>query len=302
MAYVDRCRKERNAMPELDFHRFSEYFRALWGHPPFAWLSALVKRVLENAHHPWPDAIQLPTASGKTACLDIAVFALAAQVDLLEPGRMLAAPRRIFFVVDRRVIVDEAYDRARKLADKLKAAPSGIVKEVADRLRKLAGGDTPMAVFQLRGGMYRSNAWARSPVQPTIVASTVDQLGSRLLFRAYGPGPGTWPIHAGLAGNDALVLLDEAHCARPFLETLRAVEKYRRWGDGVLTPPFHVSVMSATPPEGITDVLQDMSEEPRKAGHPLGDRQLAAKPTALGVVAKAKGAKVLEEMAAGLAK
>lgn len=288
-------------MPELGFHRFSEYFRSLWGHPPFAWQSALAKRVLENAAHPWPEAIQLPTASGKTACLDIAVFALAAQADLLEPGRMLAAPRRIFFVVDRRVIVDEAYDRARKLADKLKAAPSGIVKEVADRLRKLAGGDTPMAVFQLRGGMYRSNAWARSPIQPTIVASTVDQFGSRLLFRAYGPGPGTWPIHAGLAGNDALVLLDEAHCARPFLESLRAIDKYRRWGDGMLTPPFHVSVMSATPPEGMTDVLQDTSEEPRKAGHPLGDRQLAAKPTALGVVAKAKGEKVLEEMAAGLA-
>lgn len=289
-------------MPELDYHRFSEYFRALWGHPPFAWQSALAKRVLENIDRPWPEAINLPTASGKTACLDIAVFALAAQAGLLESGRSLTAPRRIFFVVDRRVIVDEAYDRARKLADKLKAAPNGIVKEVADRLRKLAGGDTPMAVFQLRGGMYRSNAWARSPIQPTIVASTVDQFGSRLLFRAYGPGPGTWPIHAGLAGNDALVLLDEAHCAKPFLESLRAIDKYRRWGDGMLTPPFHVSVMSATPPAGMTDVLQDTSEEPRKAGHPLGDRQLAAKPTALGVVAKAKGEKVLEEMAAGLAK
>lgn len=59
--------------------------------------------------------------------------------------------------------------------------------------------------------------------------------------------------------------------------------------------------MSATPPEGMTDVFQDESDEPRQVGHPLGDRQLAAKPTALGVVAKAKGDKALEEMAAALA-
>lgn len=79
-------------MPELDFQRFSEYFSGLWGHPPFAWQSALAKRVLENTDHPWPQAIKLPTVSGKTACVDIAVFALAAQADLLETGRMLTAP------------------------------------------------------------------------------------------------------------------------------------------------------------------------------------------------------------------
>lgn len=268
-------------MPELDYSRFDEFFRALWGHSPFAWQSALATRVLENAERPWPEAIALPTASGKTACLDIAIFALAAQADRLESGQILTTPRRIFFVVDRRVIVDEAFDRARKLADRLKGAQVGVIRAVADRLRNLAGGDTPLAVFQLRGGMYRSDAWAKSPTQPTLVASTVDQLGSRLLFRAYGSGPGTWPIHAGLAGNDALILLDEAHCAQPFLETLRAMDKYRRWGDSVPPLPFHVSVMSATPPEGITEIFRDESNEPRLAGHPLGDRQLAAKPAVL---------------------
>ena len=289
-------------MPDLNAQGFADFFEALWNKPPFAWQRVLAQRVLERADAPWPEAIAMPTAAGKTACLDIAVYALAAQANRLAAGQMLTAPRRIFFVVDRRVIVDEAYDRARTLAEKLKAAPNGIVKEVANRLLELARSDTPLAVFQLRGGMYRSNAWARSPAQPAIVASTVDQLGSRLLFRAYGPGPGTWPIHAGLAGNDAIILLDEAHCAQPFLETLRAVEKYRRWGDAVLAPPFQVVVMSATPPDGMTDVFWDVSEEPRKAGHPLGDRQLAAKPTALEVVAKAKGDKALEEMAVALAK
>ena len=66
---------------------------------------------------PWPEAIALPTASGKTACMDVALFALAFQALRLETGQPITAPRRIFFVVDRRVIVDEAYERARRLAD-----------------------------------------------------------------------------------------------------------------------------------------------------------------------------------------
>ena len=57
----------------------------------------------------------LPTASGKTACLDIAVFVLAVQADRLRVNQRITAPRRIFFVVDRRVIVDEAYERAWQL-------------------------------------------------------------------------------------------------------------------------------------------------------------------------------------------
>jgi len=294
-------------MSELNYSHFEEYFEALWSEPgkerrtPFAWQTAMVKRVMENPDSPWPESIQLPTASGKTACIDIAVFALAAQANHLDSGAMLNAPRRIFFVVDRRVIVDEAFERARILAKKLKNAESGILKQVADRLRKVAASDTPLAVFQLRGGMYRSNAWAKSPIQPTVVASTVDQLGSRLLFRAYGPGSGTWPIHAGLTGNDALILLDEAHCAQPFLETLQAVKKYRQWDSSDIATPFHVAVMSATPPNGMTDVFKDESDEPRTKGHPLGDRQLARKQALLEIVSKAKGDKAIEEMAAALA-
>ena len=237
-------------MTTSDLHAadFSEFFTGLWDKRPFCWQKKLAKRVLEHdgtgSNPPggavpsgaaettapsWPDAIALPTASGKTACMDIALFALAAQASRLDSGPPITAPRRIFFVVDRRVIVDEAYERACRLAEKLAQAKDGIVKSVADALRRIAhGGPTgfederPLAVHALRGGMYRSEAWARNPLQPTIVASTVDQIGSRLLFRAYGRGSTTWPIYAGLAANDNLVLLDEAHCAQPFLQTLQA--------------------------------------------------------------------------------
>ena len=309
---------------ELNHADFSGFFSALWGErtAPFAWQSALAERVLGtscdpaaiSAHapnagaihglRPWPDAIALPTGAGKTACLDIAVFALAAQANRLGSGHAMTAPRRIFFVVDRRIIVDEAHDRARRLASKLAVAKGGVLKTVADHLRRLAGGgdagldsEHPLVVHSLRGGMYRSEAWARNPLQPTIVASTVDQIGSRLLFRAYGRGPGTWPVYAGLIANDSLVLLDEAHCAQPFLQTLQAVAKLRTWAETPLGRGFHPVVMSATPPSGATDVFRDRSGEGRDPNHPLGRRQLAGKPASLRIATKAKGENATSELA-----
>ena len=294
---------------DLDAVRFADFFSALWDKEPFAWQEELAQRVLGRAdsapdrsssvcssngnrtQSPWPEAIALPTASGKTACLDIAVFALAAQASRLAAGQVIAAPRRIFFVVDRRVIVDEAHERARRLAAKLKEAKSGILKTVADNLRRIAHGETagfenepPLSVHILRGGMYRSEAWARNPLQPTVVASTVDQIGSRLLFRAYGRGAGTWPIYAGLIANDSLILLDEAHCAQPFLQTLQAVERFRTWAHKPLKRSFHAAVLSATPPAGIEDVFEDRSKERHDPKHPLGRRQLARKPAVLKTV------------------
>ncbi|MBI4756021.1 MAG: type I-U CRISPR-associated helicase/endonuclease Cas3 [Betaproteobacteria bacterium] len=291
-------------MRDLDAAGFVEFFQALWGKAPFAWQKALARRVLERGDAPWPEAIALPTAAGKTACMDVAVFALAAQAGRLETGTAFTAPRRVFFVVDRRVIVDEAFERARSLAMRLKLAQDGIVREVAERLRQLAGGAIPLAAHQLRGGIMRSDAWAKSPTQPMIVASTVDQFGSRLLFRAYGPGAGMRPVHAGLVGNDSLILLDEAHCAQPFLETLHAVKRYRGWAEAPLPSPFHVTAMSATPP-AVSDVFGDSSDEGRDPEHPLGRRQLAGKPARLVVADKAKGKKpavVKEEMAKELVK
>ena len=275
---------------------FTEFFTGLWDTPPFAWQCDLARKVSGDRAATWPDAIALPTASGKTACMDVALFALAAQAARLDSGKPITAPRRIFFVVDRRVIVDEAYERARRVAEKLVRAEDGILRTVADDLRRIAHGaatgfedERPLAVHVLRGGMYRSEAWARNPLQPTIVASTVDQIGSRLLFRAYGRGARNWPIYAGLVANDSLVLLDEAHCAQPFLQTLQAVRRYRAWAHAPLRRCFYPVVMSATPPPGMRDVFRDTSGDGRNPDHPLGRRQLAKKPATLQRVPDAKG-------------
>src|ERR1700722_1364269 len=74
----------------------------------FPWQRRLAKRVHDGD---WPRAIALPTAAGKTACIDIAVFALAC--------RAKEAPRRIFFVVDRRIVVDQAWLHSKHLAEML---------------------------------------------------------------------------------------------------------------------------------------------------------------------------------------
>ena len=294
-------------LKQLEATDLDQFFDELWGHQPFAWQQALADRVLKRAEAPWPEAIALPTAAGKTACLDIAVFALAAQASRLARKQVITAPRRIFLVVDRRVIVDQAYERARLLADRLEKARDGILKRVADNLRQVAhgeaggfAGELPLTAYVLRGGMYRSEAWMNSPLQPMVVASTVDQIGSRLLFRGYGRGPSTWPIAAGLVANDSLVLLDEAHCAQPFLQTLQAVRRYQRWGHTPLERPFYPVVMSATPPPGV-DLFEDLSEESRDPAHPLGQRQLAHKPAILKTVEKAKGKQATSAMAKALA-
>lgn len=299
-------------MTNSDSIDFVQYFQALWGNPPFAWQQNLADRVSGNGNAngltEWPEAIDLPTASGKTACVDIALFALAKQASRMNRGETITAPRRIFFVVDRRVIVDQAYERTREIAERLSSAEGGVLKAVADSLRQIAYGATsgydrkmpPLRAYALRGGMYRSEAWARDPLQPTVVASTVDQVGSRLLFRAYGPGSGSWPVYAGLIANDSLILLDEAHCAQPFLQTLQAVRRYREWAHDPLERAFHPVVMSATPPRELCNVYSDTSDERRDPDHPLGKRQLANKPTTLSRVGKAKGKRATVELSQAL--
>jgi len=263
----------------LSAERFAEYFLALHGHEPFPWQQRLMHQIFDGK---WPDTLALPTASGKTACIDIAIFALACGAPI--------APRRIFFVVDRRVIVDEAFERAAKIATALRDAHEGILAETATVLRKLAGagaGDDPLAVFQLRGGQYRDDAWARTPTQPTVVCSTVDQIGSRLLFRSYGASPYAWPLHAGLAANDALILLDEAHCANPFRQSLEAIARYRRWSETTVPSPFAHVVLSATP--GLMATTPFALDDEDRA-HPVLKRRIRARKPARLIESKAKTA------------
>lgn len=220
-------------MADLTAEDFGAFFSDVHDQAPFPWQERLTRQVLSDGQ--WPEVIDLPTGTGKTSVLDTAVFALAARPDRF--------PRRVVFVIDRRIVVDQVYERADLIRKQVTAAGTETLRRVRDRLGEISGGE-PLDTAALRGGALILDEWTKRPDQPWVVVSTVDQFGSRLLFRGYGVSPGMRPIHAGLAGNDCLVVLDEVHLSRPFAETLAEIAASDA---GPLPRRFQVVEMSATP-------------------------------------------------------
>ena len=212
---------------------FTAFFRDVHGHAPFPWQQRLTAQVLQRRE--WPKVIDLPTGTGKTAVLDTAIFAMAVQPE--------TTPRRVVFVIDRRIVVDQVCERACRIRERIKAADTPVLECIRDRLRTLSDGE-PLGVAALRGGIPIDGDWTHRPDQPWVLVSTVDQFGSRLLFRGHGVRPGMRPIHAGLAGNDCLVILDEVHLSVPFAQTLARISALR---SGPLPRRFATVEMSATP-------------------------------------------------------
>lgn len=228
-------------MSSLGADDFAAWFEELHGEAPYAWQTRLVHEILEEER--WPALLDLPTGSGKTAAIDIALFTLAC--------RPQSMPRRIVYVVDRRIIVAQTAARAERLHDALSSATEGVMAHVRSALQGLAADDihgaAPFAFAELRGGIARDEGWAMRPDVPSLLVSTVDQVGSRLLFRGYGISPVMRPIHAGLLANDCLYLLDEVQLSRAFAQTLRALEQPRLEAVSGLPRRWQVVEMSATP-------------------------------------------------------
>ncbi|MDE0389445.1 MAG: type I-U CRISPR-associated helicase/endonuclease Cas3 [Rhodospirillales bacterium] len=242
--------------PTVDF---GEAFEALTGHLPFPW-----QRRLFEEHFccgTLPPAVDIPTGLGKTAVMAVWLLARAAGASL---------PRRLVYVVDRRAVVDQATAFAEELRQKLREderlepvrrslclyEPDPERGGVAERLCSLP-------ISTLRGQHADNREWMSNPAAPAIVVGTVDMVGSRLLFEGYGVSRRMRPYAAGLLGCDTLVMLDEAHLARPFERLLRAIEvgQRRSTADGAevanryfsgpaasneLPPPFRVLPLSAT--------------------------------------------------------
>ena len=193
---------------------FPDFYQAINGRMPFPWQARLAGNIGADAR--WPAEVDVPTGLGKTACLDIALWWLASEAHL-DPA-MRRAPTRIWWVVNRSLLVDATAEHAEQLACALRnpdrlggEAATGIVTDVAHRLRSLSAGNaaTPLDVIRLRGGV--SPELPTDPSCPTVILCTLPMYGSRLLFRGYGSK--LRPVDAAMAGTDSLVLLDEAHLA-----------------------------------------------------------------------------------------
>ena len=215
---AQRAGERGDGLPALA--TFTEFYRAINGRDPFPWQARLADLVAKEER--WRSEIGVPTGLGKTACLDIAVWWLASQADRAPAQR--TAPTRIWWVVNRRLLVDSTAEHARRMADVLRdpAADLGqpdrqVLRSVGDRLRSLWV-DTegaPLDVISLRGGIASRSP--TDPARPTIILCTLPMYGSRLLFRGYGSP--SRAVDAAMAGTDSLVLLDEAHLA-PHLMSL----------------------------------------------------------------------------------
>ena len=206
---------------------FAEFYRAINGRDPFPWQARLADQVAETEE--WPAEVGVPTGLGKTACLDIAVWWLASQAD--RPPAERTAPTRIWWLVNRRLLVDSTTEHAEAISSALSdpeqcglsGTSADVAMIIADRLRALAADPTaePLEVIRLRGGVpTRSPA---DPSRPSVLLSTLPMYGSRLLFRGYGSTRSMRPIDAAMAGTDSLVLLDEAHLAPHLMALLPAL-------------------------------------------------------------------------------
>lgn len=200
----------------------------------FPWQRRLLDKMLAGE---LPSALDIPTGLGKTSVMAIWLVARAAGAPV---------PRRLIYVVDRRVVVDQATTVAEGLREFVSRDP-----ELRGALG--LGEGEPLPISTLRGQHIDNRAWLADPSKPAIVLATVDMAGSRLLFEGYGVTRRMRSYHAGLLGVDALVALDEAHLVPPFELLLREVESAAARGLGPLDPsvggvlpPFRLMSLSAT--------------------------------------------------------
>lgn len=187
--------------------QFKQYFETLSGFPPLRWQQRLFKRFAENQ---LPDSLDLPTGLGKTSVMQLWLLARAVNPTL---------PKRLIYVVDRRVVVDQATQVAEDMLLKLKQSPD---------LAVLLGLDEPeqLAISTLRGQFVDNRKWLADPTKPAIIIGTIDMIGSRLLFEGYGVSRNMRRYHAGFLGADSLCVLDEAHLCLPFEAMLQTVAEY----------------------------------------------------------------------------
>lgn len=232
----------------LSFDDFNALYCALTGHDGACRWQHRLFTDFEAGR--FPTDIELATGLGKTSIIALWVLALGRAL----ARRSYAVPRRLAYVVDRRVVVDQASEFAEQVCERLEQAAKDenhLLHTVATTLKNAGCTSSVIEVSTLRGQRALDTRWRDDPTRPAIIVGTVDMIGSRLLFSAFGRvGPWGRALEAGLVGQDCLLVLDEAHLCSPFAATLTAIE--RRVGT---LAPFAVVRMGATM-EPVRDLLR----------------------------------------------
>lgn len=246
---------------------FESNYKLLTGNSPFPWQRKLFTMFVDKR---FPETCPVPTGLGKTSIIAIWLLAVAHHT---RNGTVTEFPRRLVYVVNRRTVVDQATDEARKMLEALITKPE--LCAVADVLSSLAtrADAVPLAISTLRGQFADNAEWRDDPARSAVIVGTVDMIGSRLLFSGYGCGFKSRPLHAGFLGQDTLLVHDEAHLEPAFQELVSAIasEQQRRrdfW-------QLRVMELTATSRSDITDANTLFTGEDRK--HDVARKRLEAK-------------------------
>ena len=130
-------------------------------------------------------------------------------------------PRRLVWVVDRRVVVDQATEEAERILERLDAPELAAVRMA---LASLSVSGDPLAISTLRGERADNRLWSEDPSRPAIIVGTVDMIGSRLLFSGYGVSRRWRARQAALLARDTLLVNDEAHLTPAFSKLIKEIE------------------------------------------------------------------------------
>src|SRR5437868_15402091 len=88
-------------IPKTEEQDFTLLFEKLTGYSPYPWQVRLFES--QNAGQPVRD-LYIPTAGGKTGVIPVWLCTVFLQ---LKEGT-LTAPRRLYYAVDRRIVVDQS--------------------------------------------------------------------------------------------------------------------------------------------------------------------------------------------------
>lgn len=198
---------------------FESFFKKATGNSPYPYQ----RRIAEGG---FPDAINMPTGSGKTEAVTVPWLYRGLEHESQEVRAQ--TPRRLVLALPTRTLVEQTVARVELILERL--ALTGDV-----------------AVHVMMGGRLSPrelNRWRVDLHKRTIVVATVDCVVSRALNRGYGTSRASYPIDFALITNGALVVLDEIQLAPQAAATQRQIAAFQdQWGTA---EPSGLVCMSAT--------------------------------------------------------